>query len=176
MISSSDPVAKDGIRRVVLLSIAILKEKSHHASNAILENQQTRKESTSAWIRNRTMVKTKIQKLVAVMAVTLLVASLAAAQGKQDFTLHNNTGVEIHKLFISPHDTNEWEEDILGKDTLADGDSLEINFSRKETAKMWDLKIVDKEGTSIEWENLNLLEISEVTLHFKDGKPTATVK
>ncbi|MCU1265979.1 MAG: argininosuccinate lyase [Acidobacteria bacterium] len=122
------------------------------------------------------MIKTQIQKLIAIVAVSFLVASMASAQGKQDFTLHNNTGVEIHKLFISPHDVNEWEEDILGKDTLADGETLEINFSRKETAKLWDLKIVDKEGTSIEWENLNLLEISEVTLHFKDGKATAEVK
>ena len=122
------------------------------------------------------MIKTKIQKLIAVVAISVLVAAIALAQGKQDFTLHNNTGVEIHKLFISPHDTNEWEEDILGKDTLADGESLEIHFSRKETAKEWDLKVVDKEGTGIEWENLNLLEISEITLHYKDGHATAEVK
>jgi hypothetical protein len=122
------------------------------------------------------MVKTKMQKLTAILAISFLVAAIAMAQGKQDFTLHNNTGVEIHKLFISPHDTNEWEEDILGKDTLADGESLEIHFSRKETTKLWDLKIVDKEGTGIEWENLNLLEISEITLHYKDGKATAEVK
>src|SRR6185295_6771842 len=122
------------------------------------------------------MVMTKVQKLIAIVAISLLVSAIAMAQGKQDFTLHNNTGVEIHKLFISPHSTDEWEEDILGKDTLADGESVEITFSRKETAKLWDLKVVDKEGTSIEWENLNLLEISEVTLHFKDGKATAEVK
>ena len=122
------------------------------------------------------MVKTKIQQLIAVVAVSFLVASVAMAQGKQDFTLHNNTGVEIHKLFISPHDVNDWEEDILGKDTMADGESLEIKFSRKEAAKLWDLKIVDKEGTSIEWENLDLLDISEITLHYKDGKATAEVK
>jgi hypothetical protein len=122
------------------------------------------------------MVKTKIQKLIAVVAISFLVASTAAAQGKQDFTLHNNTGVEIHKLFISPHDVNEWEEDILGRDTLADGESVEVHFSRKETSKDWDLKVVDKEGNSIEWESLNLLEISEITLHYKDGHATAEVK
>lgn len=122
------------------------------------------------------MVKRKIQRLIAVVAVSFLVTSIALAQGKQDFTLHNKTGVEIHELFVSPHDVNEWEEDILGKDTLPDGESLEINFSRKETAKLWDLKIVDSKGNSIEWENLNLLEISEITLHYKDGKATAEVK
>ena len=122
------------------------------------------------------MVKTKLQRLIAAVAISFLLASVAIAQGKQDFTLHNQTGVEIHKLFISPHDTNEWEEDILGKDTLPDGESLDITFSRKETAKLWDLKVVDKEGNSIEWTNLNLLQISEITLHFKDGKATAVVK
>jgi hypothetical protein len=122
------------------------------------------------------MIQTKIQKLIAITAISLLVAATTMAQGKQDFTLHNNTGVEIHKLFISPHSTDEWEEDILGKETLPDGESLEITFSRKESAKLWDLKIVDKEGTSIEWESLNLLEISEITLHFKNGKATAEVK
>ena len=122
------------------------------------------------------MIKTKMQKLIAVAAISILVASMAMAQGKQDFTLHNNTGVEIHALFISPNSADEWEEDILGQDTLANEESLEIHFGRKEKAKLWDLKIVDKEGTSIEWENLNLLEISEVTLHFKDGKATAEVK
>jgi len=122
------------------------------------------------------MIMTKIQKLIAIVAVSFLVASVASAQGKQDFTLHNKTGVEIHKLHISPHSVDEWEEDILGKDTLADGESVEIHFSRKENAKLWDMKIEDKEGNSIEWESLNLLEISEVTLYYKDGKATAVVK
>jgi hypothetical protein len=117
-----------------------------------------------------------IIRLITLAAFTLLLATAASAQGKQDFTLHNNTGVEIHKVFISPHSVNEWQEDILGKGTLPDGESVEINFSRKETAKLWDLRIEDKDGTAIEWENLNLLEISELTLHYKDGKAWADVK
>ena len=38
---------------------------------------------------------------------------------------------------------------------------------------MWDLRVEDSKGNAIEWENLNLLEISKVTLHYKDGKATA---
>jgi hypothetical protein len=97
-----------------------------------------------------------------------------AQQGAaQDFMLVNQTGVEIDKLYIGPHDQDEWGEDILGQDTLPSGQSVEIKFSRKEKAAMWDLKIEDKQGNSIEWENLNLLEISKITLHYKDGKGTA---
>ncbi|MGI8820457.1 MAG: argininosuccinate lyase [Chthoniobacterales bacterium] len=96
--------------------------------------------------------------------------------GDQDFTLVNKTGVEIHNLHVSPADKDEWGEDILGQDTLADGESAEITFKAKEEAEKWDLKVADKSGNSIEWSDLNLLEISEVTLHYEDGKATAEVE
>lgn len=104
-------------------------------------------------------------------------ANNAPAQaGKQDFMLHNQTGVEIDKLYVSPSDKDDWQEDILGKDTLPSGQSLEIMFSPKEQAALWDLKVEDKEGNSIEWHDLDLLKISEVTLHYENGKGTAEVK
>ena len=96
-----------------------------------------------------------------------------AAAAAQDFTLVNATGVEIDKVFISPHSSDNWEEDILGQDTLADGDKVDIKFHRAEQAKLWDLRVEDKQGHAIEWENLNLLEISKLTLNYKDGKATA---
>lgn len=103
-------------------------------------------------------------------------ATAPSEGGKQDFTLVNATGVEIDKVYISPHDKDDWEEDILGRDTLPDGQSVDIKFHRDETAAMWDLRVEDKQGNSIEWENLNLLEISKLTLHFDNGKATAVTQ
>src|ERR1700682_1391603 len=97
----------------------------------------------------------------------------ASTAGAQDFTLVNATGVEIDKVFISPHGTDDWEEDILGQDTLASGDKVDIKFHRSQKAPMWDLRIEDKQAHSIEWENFNLLAISKLTLNYKDGKATA---
>ena len=98
----------------------------------------------------------------------------ASTEGsKQDFTLVNSTGVVINKLFISPHDKDDWEEDILGQDTLASGQTLDITFHRDEKADNWDLRVEDTEGNAIEWENLKLSEISKVTLHYANGKATA---
>lgn len=115
--------------------------------------------------------------LVAVAAI-VLASTVARAMGPQDFTLVNKTGVEIHGVFISPHSVNDWEEDILGKDTLANGESLDIKFHRSETAKMWDLKVTDSKGNGIVWQNLNLLEIEEVTLKYdaSSGRAWAEVK
>ncbi len=92
---------------------------------------------------------------------------------KQDFTLVNKTGVIIDKLYISPHGTDDWEEDILGQDQLADGDTLDIKFHRSNTDAMWDMRIQDTKGNAIEWENLNLLKIKKITLHYDGKKATA---
>ncbi|HEV2914196.1 MAG TPA: hypothetical protein VGX92_13020 [Pyrinomonadaceae bacterium] len=100
----------------------------------------------------------------------------STAGAAQDFTLVNATGVEIDKLYISPHGVDDWEEDILGRDTLPSGESVDIKFNRSEKAPLWDLRVEDSKGNAIEWENLNLLEISKVTLHYENGKGTAQVE
>jgi len=119
----------------------------------------------------------KTKAIIALGVIAMFVTATAFARaGKQDFVLHNETGVEIHEVYVSPVTTTEWEEDVLGVDTLADGDSVKITFDDRDKHVHWDLKVVDGKGNSIEWHDLNLVEISEVTLHYKDGKAWADVK
>jgi hypothetical protein len=103
-------------------------------------------------------------------------ASSFAGGGKQDFILHNETGVEIQELYVSPHSANDWGTDVLGRDTLPAGESVKITFDDQEKQVKWDLKVADEKKHSIEWENLDLSKISEVTIHYKDGKAWAEVK
>ena len=118
----------------------------------------------------------RIGALLAICALSMMLIPTAFAQGAQDFTVVNQTGVEINKLYVSPHTTNDWEEDILGQDTLPNGDSVNIHFRRTEKAAKWDLRIEDSDGNAIEWENLNLLKISKVTLFYENGKARAEVE
>ena len=71
---------------------------------------------------------------------------------------------------------DDWEEDILGRDTLPEGETVDIKFTRGETAENWDLRIEDSKGNAIEWENLNLLKISKATLFYENGKARAEVE
>ncbi len=121
-------------------------------------------------------LKVKLVLSLAVIALFVTTSALART-GKQDFILHNQTGVEIHSLYVSPHSTDDWEEDILGKDTLPSGESVKITFEDREKHVHWDMKVTDKDGNSLEWEDLNLVEISEVTLHWdaKKGKGWADI-
>lgn len=98
-------------------------------------------------------------------AVSLFLVSSASAQGKQDFDLVNNTGITITEVYITPHSANDWGDNVFSDDQpLKNGDTTTILFSRKEKAKYWDLYVVDQADNHFQWDNLNLLEISEVTL------------
>ncbi|MFS8087081.1 MAG: hypothetical protein ACMG6H_15715 [Acidobacteriota bacterium] len=113
---------------------------------------------------NPSLIK-RVVTPIFVCLLTLFVASSAPAQGKQDFDLVNKTGFAIKEVYITPHNANEWGENVFDDDApLKNGDTTTILFSRTEKAKLWDLKVIDSAGNDFEWENLNLLEISEVTL------------
>ena len=99
----------------------------------------------------------------------------AANQNKQDFTLHNETGLEVKEVYVSATGNDNWEEDVLGTDTLASGDEVAISFSRRHE-DMWDMKVVFRNGKSNVWTKLNLSQITDVTVSFKNGKPWATWK
>jgi hypothetical protein len=117
----------------------------------------------------------KKMSLIAVMGFLLLTAGFAQNKAL-DFILHNHTGATIHAIHISPADKDSWEENILKEDTLADGESVHIQFSPHETATIWDLKVGDVVGTGLVWENLKLPTIHELTLKIIDGKPIAEIK
>ena len=125
-------------------------------------------------------MKNSVLKTKAIIALSVIIIFLStnalARAGKQDFVLHNETGVEIHEVYVSPVTADDWEEDVLGKDPLANGESVKITFDDRDKHSHWDLKVVDAKGNGIEWHDLNLVEISEVTLHYKDGKAWADVK
>ncbi len=115
-----------------------------------------------------------IVRIIATAGTLAAVAMAPAAiAGDQDFTINNETGVEIYNVYTSPASANEWQEDVMGADTLASGDSVEITFSPSEDAELWDLKVTDSEGNGIVWTQLNLMEISTLTLHYKNGKAWA---
>ena len=112
------------------------------------------------------------------LALTVLTSSsvVSAQNRKLDFTLVNKTGLTIMEIYVSPSDSDEWGEDIMGKDVLKNNESVDIEFSRKETTCSWDLKIVDEDDDPVEWTKLNLCTANEITLKYEGKRPTAIIK
>jgi hypothetical protein len=113
------------------------------------------------------MKSSKAIRLVTTLSVFALLAILAplvAAQGKQDFTLYNRTGMAISELYISPASEDEWGDDILGIDVLANNEDTLIHFSPRERVASWDIKLIDEYGKEHIRYKFNLLNISEITV------------
>lgn len=80
----------------------------------------------------------------------------------QNFVMRNNTGQTITHVYVSPITSNNWEEDVLGRDVLPDRQTLRINFNRSEDECNWDIKVNLADGTSREQRNVNLCRVAEV--------------
>jgi hypothetical protein len=113
----------------------------------------------------------------AVMAagLALLAPGAADAAGRQNFTLINNTGYTIREVYVSTVNTNSWEEDVLGQDTLDDDQSVDITFGHHAGGCYWDLKVVYDDDTDAVWKNFNLCTISQIAISYdaKSGKTWA---
>ena len=115
---------------------------------------------------------------IALLVVLGLAPSVTRAESALDFTLINDTGFTIDKVFVSPNKQEKWGSDVMGPDDqVADGKSVHIRFSREhEKDTKWDLKIEFTDGEYRYWTDLDLTSISEITIHYKNDHATATWK
>ncbi|MDZ4815731.1 MAG: hypothetical protein SGI71_05645 [Verrucomicrobiota bacterium] len=121
------------------------------------------------------IAKLKLPVVAIIYFVTFLFITPARAANEDlDFVLINATGGNIVSVYIAPHDSDEWGDDVMTNDIIRDGENANIEFHPKTTVKLWDLRIEDKEGNSVEWESLDLSQIEKLTLKIVNKKPMAT--
>ncbi|GHS87803.1 hypothetical protein AGMMS49957_08300 [Synergistales bacterium] len=89
---------------------------------------------------------------IALMAVwAILFLSVTAEAGT--ISIKNNTGVEIVELFLSDSGTGDWEEDVLGNNTLSHGETLNINVDG--AYNKFDLRITNGEDAALDFFGLD---------------------
>ena len=69
--------------------------------------------------------------IAAFATIVAFVAPANADDAKQDFRLVNKTGYELKALYVAPSKSDDWQDDVLGQDTLADGQAVNVHFSPK---------------------------------------------
>jgi|CXWL01.1.fsa_nt_gi hypothetical protein len=88
----------------------------------------------------------KLSTMAAAIATLGLVCSGGAYAGTMDSVVNikNNTSWEIHQIFLSPVDEENWGENLLGLDVVqAKGGSVEV---RKIACDTYDVRLVDEDG------------------------------
>lgn len=91
--------------------------------------------------------------------------------GKQDFTLVNNSPYRIVGFWVSPADSNSWEENVLAGNALGKGESIDITFDNTENVTWWNFRIKDSGGKTWTWtkKKYNLTVISEITYYYNNA-------
>ena len=118
-------------------------------------------------------MKIHFLKAAVIAAACVLVQSPAFA-GQQDFEILNKTGYPIKHLYVSENNSNAWDEDVLGRDVLGDGESFELAFAKGDTTCKWDMKVVYDDGEASVWQALNLCKISKLTLRWNKNTGVTT--
>ena len=115
-----------------------------------------------------------MKKLFSMLALVCapLLATTAAHAENLDFSLLNRTGYVISEVYVSSASSNDWEEDVMGSDVLANNESVDIEFEQGSKGCQWDMKVVYDDGEEAVWENLNLCSTSKVSLRYDRKKGT----
>ena len=103
--------------------------------------------------------------LTAVSAFALLAAlTQSAFADPRDFTLQNESDVDIAYVYVSPSATDDWGDDIMGIDVLDAGDSVDVTFDYFDGRTcLYDIKVVGTGGELGYLYKVNLCRIDTVT-------------
>ena len=109
------------------------------------------------------------QSLRNFLSMTVLLLPLISLNPKvaladqRDFNLINDSKITINEVYVSTVSTDQWEEDVLGRDTLSSGESTQITFSRGAAGTcVYDIKVVTEQNREIQRQNVNLCETNDV--------------
>src|ERR1700755_3534517 len=107
----------------------------------------------------------------------LLLGVTGAVANDLDFTLINKTARSFEGVYITASDNKDWDANILrnGK-VLSPGGKIEVRFPRDAKSPTWDLNLVDDQGLSVTFDNINLTNCDTITLTDLQGKITAEVE
>lgn len=107
-----------------------------------------------------TKVRDQVRNLVILSALAVPAIALtapAAIAGKDDFHIVNETNAVIQELYLSDSRRDSWDNDILGRDILRSGQSVQVEFGdMSSNACLYDIRAVFADGEVVEDYRINV--------------------
>ena len=108
--------------------------------------------------------------------VAFCLVAVPALASDQDFELVNKTGYQIDSVYVGAHSSSQWGSDIMGRDSLSDGEVVNITFPRRTSACSFDIRVAYNDGDEATWDSVNLCKVSKVTLYWRNGATRAVTE
>lgn len=107
------------------------------------------------------------------LAAAIAMASVGVAHASDaDFVLKNKTGYQIDEVYVGPHSSRNWGNDIMGSASLSDGQTATITFPHASTACKFDIKVKYNDGDTAEWGNIDLCQYESISLFWDANNKT----
>lgn len=104
------------------------------------------------------------------LLMTTVVFQVSVAQDLRNFWFLNNTGRTIERIYVSPHESNNWGQDVLGSANLPNGVGTIIRFNPRDRSSCYfDFQLIFRDRTTQTYLNgWNLCAVHAV--QFNDGR------
>lgn len=101
--------------------------------------------------------------LVFMVAASSACAPTASGGSIQDFYVRNNGGNYVHYIYVSPTSSDDWEDDVLGSDTMEPYSEMKINMIGYDSDEcMFDILVIDENGYERTYFETNLCRVTYV--------------
>ena len=101
-----------------------------------------------------------------ILFAALVLVALPAAAFAEDlkFTLTNNSSRAIDNFYTSPANTTNWQEDVLGEDTIPPGQTDNITIADGSTQCVYDMRFVMEDKQELIETDIDLCKLASSTL------------
>jgi hypothetical protein len=100
------------------------------------------------------------KRIVLAAALFLTMATTAMAAGPI-IRVINATGYDMYHLQISLASSKLWEEDLLDRDVLFDGEYIDVILPK---SGRWDVRLIDEDGDTYTLYNIRIYEDVDLTV------------
>ncbi len=90
------------------------------------------------------------------LVISTLLSLAANAQAEDYYVdITNETGYTILYVYVSPDDSDSWEEDVLGKEVLSDGETRRITLTGFKSP-VFDIRLTDIDDDTYTFMDVNV--------------------
>ena len=95
-----------------------------------------------------------MKKLIPTCIFLLLGAFAVYAQSLPSISIVNDTGYTVHYIFVSPAESDEWGDDVLGDRVLRSGETFTYRLTQPlSRVSVYDIRLIDEDGDDyVKWE------------------------
>lgn len=102
--------------------------------------------------------------VLAFLSVAAVLTATPAEAEDLGFTLENRSSYDVMEFYASPVDIDDYEEDILGRDVLASGESTRVTIADGSEQCEYDMLFVFADGDELRRDGVDLCETGSYTL------------